>query len=105
MWPRACSFTWQAHPNPNPRLDNANTHGTGCTLSSSAAAFLAQGLPLPDAVVLAKAYVSQGIRGAVQLGAGPGPVRQTGWPGSAHDFPWCVPDFFCLSSVDGRCTI
>lgn len=40
---------------------------------------------------MAKAYVSQGIRGAVQLGLqGPGPVRQTGWPGSPQDFPWCV---------------
>lgn len=72
-------------------LDNPNTHGTGCTLSSATAAFLARGLGLRDAVVMAKAYVSQGIRGAVQLGLqGPGPVRQTGWPHSPQDFPWCV---------------
>jgi hydroxymethylpyrimidine kinase/phosphomethylpyrimidine kinase/thiamine-phosphate diphosphorylase len=72
------------------RLDNPNTHGTGCTLSSAVAAFLAQGQSLRDAVVLAKAYVSQGIRGALQLGTGPGPVRQTSWPCSPQDFPWCV---------------
>ena len=72
----------------SPRLQNPNTHGTGCTLSSAIAAFLAQDLPLEDAVVLAKAYVSQGIRAAVQLGHGPGPVRQTEWPASPPDFPW-----------------
>lgn len=72
----------------SPRLQNPNTHGTGCTLSSATAAFLAQDLPLEDAVVLAKAYVSQGIRAAVQVGRGPGPVRQTGWPASPPDFPW-----------------
>ncbi len=72
----------------SPRLPNLNTHGTGCTLSSAVAAFLAQDLPLEDAVVLAKAYVSQGIRGAGQLGHGPGPVRQTAWPASPPDFPW-----------------
>jgi hydroxymethylpyrimidine kinase/phosphomethylpyrimidine kinase/thiamine-phosphate diphosphorylase len=72
----------------SPRIQNANTHGTGCTLSSAVAAFLAQDVPLEDAVVLAKAYVSQGIRNAVQLGKGPGPVRQTSWPASPPDFPW-----------------
>lgn len=72
----------------SPRLENQNTHGTGCTLSSAVAAFLAQDLPLVDAVVLAKAYVSQGIRAARKLGRGPGPVQQTGWPASASDFPW-----------------
>eukprot|EP00624_Nannochloropsis_granulata_P003913 evm.model.NODE_29647_length_52634_cov_57.405155.9 len=72
----------------SPRLQNPNTHGTGCTLSSAVAAFLAQDLPLEDAVVLAKAYVSQGIRTAIQLGHGPGPVQQTGWPASPPDFPW-----------------
>ena len=43
------------------RLDTPNTHGTGCTLSSAIAALLARGLPLLDAVVLAKAYVTKGI--------------------------------------------
>ncbi len=47
------------------RIDSANTHGTGCTLSSAIAAHLALGLRLPDAVQQARAYV----RGALQAGA------------------------------------
>ena len=70
------------------RVSNPNTHGTGCTLASAITAFLAQALPLEDAVVLGKAYVTQGIRSAVRLGKGPGPVRQTKWPSEAEDFPW-----------------
>ena len=48
-----------------PRIDSANTHGTGCTLSSAVAAHLALGLSLPEAVQQARAYV----RGALQAGA------------------------------------
>lgn len=43
---------------------------------------------LLDAVVLAKAYVSNGIAHAKQLGSGPGPVAHTGWPTSADAMPW-----------------
>jgi hydroxymethylpyrimidine kinase / phosphomethylpyrimidine kinase / thiamine-phosphate diphosphorylase len=55
----------------SPRLQSAETHGTGCTLSSAITALLAQGYPLSDAVVLGKAYVHQGIRAASRLGLGP----------------------------------
>ena len=48
------------------RLHTANTHGTGCTLSSAIAAHVARGLPLPEAVAAAKAYLTQ----AMQAGAG-----------------------------------
>jgi hydroxymethylpyrimidine kinase/phosphomethylpyrimidine kinase/thiamine-phosphate diphosphorylase len=71
-----------------PRIPTGNTHGTGCTLSSAIAACLAQDLPMLDAIVVARAYVSQGIRFAQQLGKGPGPVAQTCWPNSWEDFPW-----------------
>lgn len=71
-----------------PRVDSDNTHGTGCTLSSAVAACLARGLDPTDAVVVAKAYVTQGIRTARRLGQGPGPVAQTGWPAHADCFPW-----------------
>lgn len=71
-----------------PRVDSDNTHGTGCTLSSAAAACLARGLDTADAIVIAKAYVTQGIRAATRLGQGPGPVAQTGWPAKADCFPW-----------------
>jgi hydroxymethylpyrimidine/phosphomethylpyrimidine kinase len=59
------------------RLATANTHGTGCTLSSAIAALLAQGLPLRDAVRAAKAYLTAAIEAADQLevGQGHGPVH------------------------------
>ncbi|CBN80294.1 Thiamine monophosphate synthase [Ectocarpus siliculosus] len=71
-----------------PRVDSDDTHGTGCTLSSAAAACLAKGLDPADSVVLAKAYVTQGIRVARRFGKGPGPVAHTGWPSRADCFPW-----------------
>ncbi len=54
-----------------------NTHGTGCTLSSAIAAFLARRLSLLDAVTLAKSYVNLAIAAADQLsvGHGHGPVH------------------------------
>lgn len=72
----------------SPRIDSENTHGTGCTLSSAAAACMAKGLDPTEAIVIAKAYVTQGIREAQRLGKGPGPVAQTGWPACAESFPW-----------------
>jgi hydroxymethylpyrimidine/phosphomethylpyrimidine kinase len=52
----------------SPRIRTPNTHGTGCTLSSAIASFLALGCTLPDAVHRAREY----IRGALEAGA---PVR------------------------------
>jgi hydroxymethylpyrimidine/phosphomethylpyrimidine kinase len=59
------------------RIDTLNTHGTGCTLSSAIAAYLAHGLPLNKAVRQAKEYIDLAIRrGAVYpLGEGHGPVH------------------------------
>ena len=59
------------------RVQTLNTHGTGCTLSSAIAAFLARGLDLPEAVTLAKNYISSAIAAADQLavGHGHGPVH------------------------------
>jgi len=57
------------------RVETANNHGTGCTLSSAICARLAQGLPLAQAVGLAKAYVAEGLRHSLRLGAGPGPLN------------------------------
>ena len=59
------------------RIDTANTHGTGCTLSSAIAAGLAKGLPLAEAVREAKAYVTAAIAASDQLkiGHGHGPVH------------------------------
>jgi hydroxymethylpyrimidine/phosphomethylpyrimidine kinase len=59
------------------RMDTRNTHGTGCTLSSAVASFLAHGLSLNDAVREAKAYTNEAIvRGAeYEIGKGHGPVH------------------------------
>ena len=54
-----------------------NTHGTGCTLSSAIAAFIARGLSLEDAISEAKNYVTEAIRAGadVKIGKGIGPVN------------------------------
>ena len=63
-----------------PRLASKNLHGTGCTLSSAIAANVVLGVPLPEAVAAAKAFVRESIeRGReVRLGGGVGPLIQTG---------------------------
>jgi hydroxymethylpyrimidine/phosphomethylpyrimidine kinase len=57
-----------------PRLDNAHTHGTGCTLASAIASYLAMGADVPSAVESAKDYVTGAIDGGFPLGRGIGPV-------------------------------
>ncbi len=60
---------------PGERIPTANTHGTGCTLSSAIAANLARGLPLNAAVGRAKEYLSGALRAGLDLGAGSGPLH------------------------------
>jgi hydroxymethylpyrimidine/phosphomethylpyrimidine kinase len=64
------------------RIDTVNTHGTGCTLSSALASFLAQGLSLNDAVAQAKDYIYGAIKAGAhyKIGKGHGPVH--------HFFRW-----------------
>lgn len=57
------------------RIDNPNTHGTGCTLSSAIAANLAKGYGLDEAVERAKAYISEALGAMLNLGAGSGPMN------------------------------
>jgi hydroxymethylpyrimidine/phosphomethylpyrimidine kinase len=59
------------------RIATANTHGTGCTLSSAVAAGLAKGLPLAEAVRAAKTYVTEALAAAsrIKIGSGHGPVH------------------------------
>lgn len=56
------------------RIDNPNTHGTGCTLSSAIAANLAKGFDLDTAVRHAKDYLSGALAAMLDLGAGSGPM-------------------------------
>ena len=56
------------------RIDNPNTHGTGCTLSSAIAANLALGKTLSESVQNAKTYISEALSAGLDLGKGSGPL-------------------------------
>ncbi len=59
------------------RISSANTHGTGCTLSSAIAAYVGQGLPLPEAVNQGKKYLTEALLSGkdVTVGKGHGPLN------------------------------
>ena len=57
------------------RIDNPNTHGTGCTLSSAIAANLAKGFGLAESVRRAKDYISGALSAMLDLGKGSGPMN------------------------------
>lgn len=57
------------------RINNPNTHGTGCTLSSAIASNLAKGFSLNDAVKRAKDYISGALAADLDLGKGSGPMN------------------------------
>ena len=56
------------------RINNPNTHGTGCTLSSAIAANLAKGCSLEQSVANAKEYISGALAAMLNLGKGRGPM-------------------------------
>ena len=56
------------------RIHTRHTHGTGCTLSSAIATYLAKGVPLPEAVDRARLFVRSALRAAPGFGAGNGPL-------------------------------
>jgi hydroxymethylpyrimidine/phosphomethylpyrimidine kinase len=64
------SYFWYT----SPRIDNPNTHGTGCTLSSAIASYLAKGDPMEIAISKAKNYLSKAIAAGLNLGKGSGPL-------------------------------
>lgn len=57
------------------RIDNPNTHGTGCTLSSAIASNLAKGYSLEESVRMAKEYISGALSAMLDLGKGSGPLN------------------------------
>ena len=57
------------------RIDNPNTHGTGCTLSSAIASNLAKGMDMDLAVERAKVYLSGALEAQLDLGKGSGPMN------------------------------
>lgn len=68
------------------RIETPNTHGTGCTLSSAVAAFLALGHDLGEAVHLARSYVRSALLAGVQVrtGNGSGPLNHGYAPTAMH---------------------
>lgn len=56
------------------RIDNPNTHGTGCTLSSAIASYLGLGCDIKDSIKNAKQYLDKSIREGLDLGTGHGPL-------------------------------
>ena len=69
LWRNGCGKWFRGR-----RIDNPNTHGTGCTLSSAIASNLAKGYPLDTAVERAKAYISGCLSAMLDLGKGSGPM-------------------------------
>lgn len=67
-------FTWFK----GNRIENPNTHGTGCTLSSAIASNLAKGFDLKESIRRGKDYISDSLREMLDLGKGSGPM--------AHNF-------------------
>lgn len=57
------------------KIQNPNTHGTGCTLSSAIASGLAKGLSLEDSIREAKDYITGALRAMLDLGKGSGPLH------------------------------
>lgn len=57
------------------RIDNPNTHGTGCTLSSAIASNLAKGFSLAQSIERAKSYISGALAAMLDLGSGSGPMN------------------------------
>ena len=64
-------FTWFE----GKRIDNPNTHGTGCTLSSAIASNLAKGYTLTESVQRSKDYISGALAAMLDLGSGSGPMN------------------------------
>lgn len=65
------NITWFNHV----RINNENTHGTGCTLSSAIASNLADGLSLTESIKKAKEYITGAIKQDFDLGNGSGPLN------------------------------
>lgn len=72
----------------SPRLDTKHSHGTGCVLSSAIATARALGYGPLDSIIVAKAYLNQGLRLAPGLGSGFGPLAFKPWEKAEQDFPF-----------------
>lgn len=71
----------------SPKQTVAHKRGTGCVMATAIAAFVSEDKALIDAVVLAHAYVQQGLRTGYQAGQAAGPIGHGGWPEQLRDYP------------------
>ncbi len=83
-WSNGKEHAWLS----SPRLETRNSHGTGCFLSSAIATARALGCEPLESIVLAKAYLNQGLRQAPDLGNGYGPLAFNLWEKSKKDMPY-----------------
>lgn len=65
----------KAHYFHSPKIDNPNTHGTGCTLSSAIACNLAMGHSIEESIANAKEYITGALKDGLDLGKGSGPLN------------------------------
>lgn len=70
-------------------IESTNVHGTGCTLSSAIATFIARGNALPEAILFAKSYITEAIEAGknVKTGNGSGPLNHSFSPLKMHIKP------------------
>lgn len=68
------------------KINNPNTHGTGCTLSSAIACNLALGMNIADSVMHAKNYITGALKANLNLGAGSGPLDHCWAMGDDEEF-------------------
>jgi len=83
-WSNGKEHAWLS----SPRIDTKSSHGTGCFLSSAIATARAMGCEPLESIILAKAYLNQGMRQAPDLGNGFGPLAFNPWGKSKKDLPW-----------------
>jgi len=82
-WSNGQEHAWLS----SPRIDTQSSHGTGCVLSSAIATARALGYGPLESIVLAKAYLNQGLRQAPDLGNGYGPLAFNPWERAEEDLP------------------
>ena len=82
-WSNGQEHAWLS----SPRLDTRHSHGTGCVLSSAIATARALGYGPLDSIIVAKAYLNQGLRLAPGLGSGFGPLAFSPWEKAEQDLP------------------
>ncbi|MFA6173616.1 MAG: bifunctional hydroxymethylpyrimidine kinase/phosphomethylpyrimidine kinase [Kiritimatiellales bacterium] len=83
-WSNGKDHAWLS----SPRVETKHSHGTGCVLSAAIATARALGYRPLDSIIVAKAYLNQGLRQAPGLGSGFGPLAFNPWEKAMQDLPF-----------------